>query len=161
MKCQWDNEKPCKTSSFGGLQVTEVKSERDLLRVTSQDKPDIHTQDYVLQLQYHINGTRGHFLLVNSHGQVMTNGQSKDPRSECYRFMLEKAFFFIFFFGVGCVCVIYLWFMLLLTFFKTQFSYQYDAQLHFCYILGIAVLTIITSIYSWADNHGLATMKPK
>ncbi|XP_048778624.1 uncharacterized protein LOC125682213 [Ostrea edulis] len=63
------------------IRVTEVKSEQDLLRVTSQDKPDIHTQDYTLQLQYHINGTRGHFLLVSDEGQVMTNGHSKDPRT--------------------------------------------------------------------------------
>lgn len=63
--------------------VTEVKTKSDLLRVTSQDKPDIHTQDYVLQLQYHINGTRGHFLLVDSSGEVKANGQCRDQRSEC------------------------------------------------------------------------------
>lgn len=51
--------------------------------MTSQDKPDIHTQEYVLQLQYHINGTRGHFLLVDGSGEVKANGQSRDQRSEC------------------------------------------------------------------------------
>lgn len=61
--------------------VTEVKTKSDLLRVTSQDKPDIHTQDYVLQLQYHINGTRGHFLLVDGSGEVKANGQCRDQRT--------------------------------------------------------------------------------
>lgn len=71
------------SSSFIDWQVTEVKTKSDLLRVTSQDKPDIHTQDYVLQLQYHINGTRGHFLLVDGSGEVKANGQCRDQRSEC------------------------------------------------------------------------------
>lgn len=63
------------------IKVTEVKTVKDLLHVTSQDKPDIHLQDYILQLQYHINGTRGHFLLVDKEGVVRTNGQSKDQRT--------------------------------------------------------------------------------
>lgn len=71
------------SSSIIDWQVTDVKTKSDLLRVTSQDKPDIHTQDYVLQLQYHINGTRGHFLLVDSSGEVKANGQCRDQRSEC------------------------------------------------------------------------------
>nr|XP_022322196.1 uncharacterized protein LOC111123851 [Crassostrea virginica] len=63
------------------IQGTDICTEKDLLRVTSPDKPDIHTQDFVVQLQYHINGTRGHFLMVDSQGQVKANGQSKDPRT--------------------------------------------------------------------------------
>ncbi|XP_061164000.1 uncharacterized protein LOC133173095 [Saccostrea echinata] len=63
------------------LKVTEIRTEQDLLRVTSQDKPDIHQEEYLLQLQYHINGTRGHFLLVDNDGVVRTNGQSKDNRT--------------------------------------------------------------------------------